>query len=327
MDPLLAAEDSNPLYEAFRRRRRLYRRPWWNSLRPSSWAGTRWLRAPAAVFLFALLIFSGVGCILLLVAAPVFAIARQRIQRRVRAARGLPKTLNSVFSFRGVHADAATDIWMTGCSGRTVAEALYLEAVERDWKVQACYPVLIGVVLVVVCSAVYPVFSSGGLILLAANAAFTWQMILLVTVGVRHHAIIRSVHDRLTAWEAEDFVRSSAVEGVKSAGVMVVIIMAILGVSVGGFFLLVWEYDTGRLTGPLLAATALVANAGLLALARRFASRRMAGLIETTLRRADYAWQRFMMTTVLEDPDGGRWAAAVRNWQKAGATPDAPHAA
>lgn len=116
-DPFLAAEDTNPLLEAFAvRRPRLtdYVMEWFGVL---GWLIVPWL----------------VCCMVAIYAQMSGALTAYYVQQK-KYDNTAPRRLSDIFSHRGVQMQPFEDLWRTPVTGWEVAEALYVERRRRQLK-------------------------------------------------------------------------------------------------------------------------------------------------------------------------------------------------
>ncbi len=147
--PALRAEETNALFQAFRRRRLLYRPGWRARLRSRLHPGTLGLLIPVLVCaialpLLAMLTSIGTGAAetgiagtlscLLAIGVGVATVHLRNARRKQGGDSYLPERVGEVFGVGGYRAQAAVDIWMCGFTGRDVAEAIFLENFERSWR-------------------------------------------------------------------------------------------------------------------------------------------------------------------------------------------------
>jgi len=195
LDPTLAAEDENPVFEAFRRRRTMHGER--GIAGAFSWRTLRLRGGNVAFAIWALVLVSifvqhafDVPNILpyAFLAWGLFAVVRAMIARGERTGGQqtvrLPARLVQVIAApvgRGTRGEI--DLWMAGASGETVAEAFYLELRENAF---------LGVAFVflggaAIASAVYwgavREFRAGGVLLCAAAFWFAWRMCLGMFAG------------------------------------------------------------------------------------------------------------------------------------------------
>ncbi|MBI5154311.1 hypothetical protein HZA57_03655, partial [Candidatus Poribacteria bacterium] len=167
------------LYEAFRRRRLLHsRRVWWSKSGIAS-SVLGW----AAVFgIFGYLVLLVILIKLLGAIAPVIGVAifvgGASLFISGTGIRGpdswvLPRTIREVFVVNATNRNAALDIWMTGATGRDIAEAVYLEVRERQDVVSLVLSSIGAVIILVIYFAVFGAFQPGT-VLLVPVLAWTW---------------------------------------------------------------------------------------------------------------------------------------------------------
>lgn len=150
--PKLQEAETNALFQAFRQRRTVHHK--------SFFAGVGWREFTGAagcavhLFQFVLLLIGLVGFLVLVlyfewilselvivflfIAIPllitaVIPLVRNWLARQTTGGKNskLPRRLADVYTDGGYHERAALDIYMTGSSGRDLAEAVYLEELEK----------------------------------------------------------------------------------------------------------------------------------------------------------------------------------------------------
>jgi hypothetical protein len=193
-DPALAAEDDNPLYEAFRRRRKTH-----GAVGAAALLSLRTMRlrggaAPAVIGMgivgvaFIPMLFGGRS-----LAPVVFITVAVVVIMRAVQARGsssgsdavrLPARLLSVFAQpvgRGTRGEI--DLWMTGASGTTVAEAMYLEMREHALATTVVIMQVIALCVVGMYWKAVGEFRFGGVLLSVSAPWFAWRVGLLFHAG------------------------------------------------------------------------------------------------------------------------------------------------
>ena len=192
-DSVLAAEDSNPLFDAFRRYRELYpaerhRTARWRVWRmPAAFAwiaavGTAWLTMSSrSPFMVPLWLAIGLPPLILLMTSNLLTMAR------VSAMLFQANTQQLDDRRRG----RARDLWLAGISGRMVLEAAYLEAAQRSGRIRAVMALILPAVPLVLGVATVGVSVPGAVIGVCGIGLFVWlarpaffQIELLVRVRV-----------------------------------------------------------------------------------------------------------------------------------------------
>ncbi len=201
LDPSLAAADTNALFEAFRRRRKVHRRGLfdWRAtvhsakslLDPSQGAGSVVL-VLAGMFVGIVVsqltgwsIFFYVG---LAAGWGAGALLRSGRTEVVDTVIRLPNRLSGVLGVGRGKNRGETDIWMTGASGEDVMEALYLEGRESSLVATG---ILFGVLAVAATAVYYRVvmeFRPGGVALVGSMLFLAWRLTLasFVAMGTTH---------------------------------------------------------------------------------------------------------------------------------------------
>lgn len=146
LDPLLAAEDTNPLFEAVRRhelRRRRRFAPGAEQIGEITWfVGVQLGRLMLTVVLLVLTVVT-VG----LTRRWLQQVARELNKPHRLAASLVPARVDRIFGGHRFAEQVAVDLWLAGLTGREVLEALYLEQ-RREWvRTLVVIWTLIGLVL------------------------------------------------------------------------------------------------------------------------------------------------------------------------------------
>ncbi len=136
--PLLRAEETNVLFQIFRRRRELYppsgvakyvRHVY--TLRTIFWG----LSIPLLVFAFIVPApYSRYALIAWFTLLTIVILTGILARVGTRNDSALPTTVTEVFGQHSIAKQAALDLWMTGFRGGDVLQAIYLEAVGARWK-------------------------------------------------------------------------------------------------------------------------------------------------------------------------------------------------
>ncbi len=129
LDPTLECESENEIFQAFENRRQYSRGKFLRKLRASySSMNMAFQMGSAAIVLVALIILVATNCCFALVFFSVaYAILQSKTGQSKVHGNFLPQRLNTVFSPSGFFETAAIDLWMTGCGGKKIFEAMYLE--------------------------------------------------------------------------------------------------------------------------------------------------------------------------------------------------------
>lgn len=193
LDPALAAEDANPLFEAFRARRRLHGAPGFAGL-----LSLRTLRlrvaalSPLAWVAFAaILVGANVAggiwgrrslyfVMILAWVAAMFMRATSRSSAEHGTVR-LPARLAAILLAQGGRGTRGeTDLWMTGAGGSTLAQALYLEIRERSLATTAIIAELVALFAIAAYWKTAPDFRPSGILLSASVLWFAWKVAQLI---------------------------------------------------------------------------------------------------------------------------------------------------
>lgn len=320
LDPLLAAEDTNALYQAFRARRMART----SGIRHSK--SVRMFRLVAVV----LLIIGVSGCIATLVpwfwlralivlggiAAPI---AFVWLQPRSASARHLPHRLSEVFfDIPGPKREAARDVWMTPASPRDVVEALYLEACEGVWGINVAAHVAVGMVGVVMYAMVREeVFTVRATLLLAAFVWFLREFADLSFESSTQRLVL------VAGGAVNRFARATALPRTASTlargvGLAVVLVVAVTTVGAVAFKVLEWTRWNFFLEQAVLHKGSEWYGAFLFcilawAIRRRSSGRNAArsrAMLDRIARRAERYYPLYMSLVVFQDPDARAWADA-----------------
>lgn len=318
LDPLLEAEDTNHLFEAFQRRRTLHRLRFVDLLGQPG-AGTMKEHALDRFKIFGLAVIVTIFTCGIAYPFAVIAASMMNIRSRVSSTR-LPSSLMFVFSTRGFVDGAAMDIVQTGCSGRDVIEAIYLEGRLMQMKLLRWVCIVIAV---------------------GANAAYFWGFraisieavclevsLMVLLVAIYWSSVNRSIGQvainvltpRLIHWAADSPWQGFLHHFRFFAYFIMRLLLRTLLVSVPFvllFFLAKWqgylEYNWlvrhfyvgsyGTRGYSLLAAGTMLFIAGASMLGRRRMRERGIRRVAHCLELADAAFEHFVYTVMLDDPD------------------------
>ncbi|MBX3729378.1 MAG: hypothetical protein KF858_09355 [Candidatus Sumerlaeia bacterium] len=324
-DPVLAAEETNGLFQAFRRRRRVYgrqsgsfgdrllyrmRRNWWAT---ALLAVTVVLTPPLVWFLgpeFLMLAgFPAAVAVVFIVAPP----------GRLEA--NIPPYLFRSFQIGSKARTLATDLWMLGCPAEEITEALYLEMRESHRGTQEfafglavlMYLILAGLLLYF-CSWSCVFFLAAMVLLL--RALLHWGEVSLIDMTLQQ---INRLYDRwMAALDFGGYVRSQ----ISDLAVAAAWILIIGFCGVGGLIAMIAfldSFDVSRwipswlwphLSWTIAAVVTLIAAWITRAWTRR-SQGRLPGLYSHVQRRACFLYNAYMASVVLADPDGLAWARAT----------------
>ncbi|MDK2971292.1 MAG: hypothetical protein PWP23_1047 [Candidatus Sumerlaeota bacterium] len=340
LDPILAAEDSNALFMAFRLRRTEHARSLRTLLR------RRGSIPPMQIFMAlglvgaVIVLFRLVSCCAIPIVAGLAALFARSFQRTRIVGGRLPARLSSVFSTSGYMEEAAIDLWLAGAKGREVLEAIYLERREASKFGATGIVLLLSVLGFGLYLYVAHPWHIGGYVIFASLTCLVAQLVPFTLVSGISSVRTNSLEPRLAAWQAESAWDAGLKAGLRRAGLAVLTIIAtFLSIWVLTFVivLLVRTFSSPFKEVPLPAflsgyaveftialsfgVIALVLKALQGTLRRRFLHR-----LERTLAEADYAFDRFMAAVVVGDPvgaDWARWVYYIRTNQQQ-LVPDAP---
>ncbi len=197
LDPSLDAVETNPLYDAFRRRRTLHGGgpfDWqgiWRSLKSLiDWrqAGPRVL--PVVVGIMAAVAisnFTGWEFSIVFVIAIAWAISAALSGSGKDGSVGvvrLPNRLGGIFSVNRTKGRGETDVWMTGASGEDVLEALYLEGREGNFAISIVLFFGIGGAACLIYFLVLRELRVGGVLMSGAILFLSWRLALWSFLGM-----------------------------------------------------------------------------------------------------------------------------------------------
>ncbi len=193
-DPILAEEDENPLFEAFRRRRLVYPPP----LARRIWTRIRLPMLEGAVNAFILLLafYTAVALppvwILPVIGLALAAgYATRTFGEQSAPPRSLVERIAPVLGHTGNPSQVLYDIALSGASAREMFTALYLERREEHWR-REVLAVAIGTgAVIVVYSFMGEPFSPRGAAILIGVGLMAWKVLEALAV----HAIDRFASD------------------------------------------------------------------------------------------------------------------------------------
>lgn len=317
LDPMLNAEDSNAVFEAFRRRRKVHARGRFLTSLKYSFAGAsvQQLALYGVVIVASVVAFAFLGCC----AIPIVAVALTIIGRsfqRGRVQKGvMPRRLEQVFSVSGFMETQAIDLWLSGATGRDVLEALYLERRERNWLATILVMVLLGMVAVgIYLYLAKPWHIVGAMVVLSIvwiTYELTW-MLLVGGMGTLHENVLKN---RVVSWGSASLVADTVLEILKRLG-WIVVAFVVIGL-VGGLVAFVattiaaHEGGTGEYRDEFVAISILVVLALVLHFIRIPLRNRYLAALLKLMDEGNYAFDRFMAGVVVDDPEGAAWA----NWR------------
>jgi hypothetical protein len=324
-DPVLVAEETNGLFQAFRRRRRVYgresgslggrlllrmRRNWWaTALLAVTVALTPplvWFLGPELLILVA---FPAAVAIVFIVAPP----------GRLEAS--IPPYLFRSFQIGSKARTLATDLWMLGYPAEEVTEALYLEMRESQRGTQE-FALGLAVLMYLILAGLLLYFCSWSCVLFLASVALLlkvllqWGEVSLIDMSLQQ---INRLYDRwMAALDFGGYVRSQ----ISDLAVAAAWILIIGFCGVGGLIAMIAFFDSfdvsqwipnslwPHLGWTITAVVTLIAAWITQAWSRRSRGR-LPGLYAHVQRRACFLYNAYMASVVLADPDGLAWARAT----------------
>ncbi len=317
LDPTLAAEDANRLYNMFRIRRR-----------DGPWSGLRTIVESLGVLVGILAAMIAVALVYRyvtpLVALMVFFVglaapAAWLLAGNLRSRRSaLPRRLWSVFSIRGYEPEGAEQIWLAGATGREIIEAIYLEKREGDTSFYGFLSVLIAALGAGWLASHPKWWPSLGMLIPAmlfllyhlALFLYMWQGLMTKTQKLdRLVSIWRGERRFLRALDRRFWALVAIVPGIWFLQLSYYMLLWLVMCFNHGGLLSQWSIGSADDASRALAAALLMAVcAVILWFIRRALGEAIAVGMEDTLKRADHAFDRFMAGSAQLDVDGYRWA-------------------
>ncbi len=201
LDPLLEAEDTNPLFEAFRVREceHLRRRGWFSwSWRRARRRASAWGRTALNVMLI-LVVFSiltiAVRSVFLVLALVLGISLFSVISRMVHSSGRFPSSSTDLMMNLRRTKQAALDIWLTGITAHEVAVALYLEGRRGEWKVILLVLSAPVTSLLTILFSVRGYHHGWGTLLVAAAVYFLWEAFAILLSGFGGASIQRVLRE------------------------------------------------------------------------------------------------------------------------------------
>lgn len=320
-DRTLLAEDTNALFLAFRERRSFHAPPgafrkladWFSNRSMGQLLGT----IGAVLLAIVLIIAAGVfGAVLV---AFLLSLGAVKARRRKIAGGSMPMRIEHVFSRSGLRLEPAIDLYMTGATGREIAEAIYLEYRERTRRTRFLLGTIVSLPLLLVwLGMVLSTDFEGGAavavsVLMGTITAFVWMLVRLAFASGIKRAHRFMYHTVLKSWDQRTDTGKAMLRDFEQAVVALLLlgvgsIPGLLGCLGIGLFLqeilklgpsIAWNLGAAF----WLATYCLIAEVAY----RRMLPKNIA-LVESIWPEADFAYQNFMSSIVFEDPDGARWA-------------------
>lgn len=326
LDPFLENESDNAIYQAFRLRRVEHTRS----------AGRRLLllirqadfltHLGVSIGFILLLIIAlrkggGFGVWLLVIVGSI--VGRFLRKKRVQSSL-LPRYAQEVFGKMGFHEQATMDLWMTGMTGRELLTAFYLENRERYWK-----SIPIGMILALALAlGLYGYFghpaTAHGITLLVSMCVLGGALIPTLETYVIGSTLRYQILDRIEVWQPRAKIISilqvlskffvlmitalflALLIPALAAWIFPSLVRALRGSSLTLFREIGFHFSHYCIAGILLATAGVM-----LATLPSYRRRALRKLVEG-LGNADWAYNTFMSCVVLSDPDGARWAEAMR---------------
>lgn len=321
--PFLAAEDTNPLFQAFRERRlREKSHPRRFTRRLAAWLQAATVLLLLAIIAVPFVLYLGSARIPLLFPVlyvffflPMGAYLRYVAQRRRVQGASLPMRVRDVY-LGGTWERAATDLYLAGATGRVVAEAMLLEDYEGLPRAAARgSAALCAVTIGVMAWMAFRLGSIGVPPLLTMTAVMILFHALSATV-VRSQVAgsLRMLENLTQSWNEQWSVLPSSSElqsGLRMAILAgtYLLLAAVVGIALvallsphqdGSAFFLHWQHWWGWYS----ATYAILAIAGLLWLFPQLEPV-SAERLEQVLDRADQAFEQFMLDVVLSGSGRG----------------------
>lgn len=239
----------------------------------------------------------------------LWPLARQRMAHRLLTVTKFPLWIDDIFSADGIHLQAATDLWLAGCHGGEIVQAIYADARERTWRFWFAGALIMNLIFLTVFFVnIRLTWMERGL--LAAAFAFTlWQALKAVQAIGIWRTFGRSVTMRFAHWRGEITFMTQLSRGISDALVaggylILMTMMVIYGV---GFFSSLFpmaSFPEGSLAlrpGAVTAALAIIVVGAILGFVSRLMADAVAHAMESYLREAHVRFTEFMVTRVLED--------------------------
>ncbi|MCC6547415.1 hypothetical protein IT570_09630 [Candidatus Sumerlaeota bacterium] len=320
-NPLLAAEDTNHVFEAFLRRRKLHRVRIADRIPPAGRSNHD--GRGKDVFLF-ILIGAALSTVTCFIAYPMIIICGMTINIRARISYNrLPSRLTNVFSFKG-YADApALDLVQAGLKGSTLVEALFLEGCHLHHSVlKYVYGAVAAGVVLFLAYASWPFPPVGWLLLIAAGMT-AWRGWYIITERKAITVARQMILPRLLHWAS-----STPLQGVLTymriaAPRILVSLLFYVVVNLGVIILLIVSMELiGSFTNAhnvrnyetffiILGSVALFAVCALSFVGAGKRAEKARARMDFCLSVADDAFENFVLTRILDDPDARRLAGEL----------------
>lgn len=210
-DRLLAGVEDNPVFDAFRRRREIHRRSWFQ-FRTAAVPGAD-LRGRPSFGERTRIAIDGLGWVLLSLgmAWPAVALASGHINRRGHSlGKGLPGTASEVCSIFGGNRTALTDLYMSGCTGGDIVRAIYGEYLEYAsiWR-RILMGVLIGGMLLLGAGSYFDALVPAHLLTAAVGFACVIAIYRRLPVELLRLAVLHQVEPIVIHWGAESVLEAT----------------------------------------------------------------------------------------------------------------------
>lgn len=318
MDPTLELEDTNPWFEAFRRRRLyLKNRPLLENFGARMGRRAKEILAALGVILVvaSILVFGFLACCLVVFFFLILSFVHEFARKRRLQSGFFPEKLDQAFGKSGFHHQCVHDLWMTGASGRAILQAIYLEGREKHSSFMLMkFLVILGVLLIPFVVYIWQV----GPLAVLLNPVILFGLCVAVVLAMELHiwiwlSTMRSIIvDRLSHivlfWEDKSVAAYSSWRSLLLLAVYIIygvlfVVVELMIWSLIGYFIidpsanLVW-FLVFLNVGGIVACLRIV---------RGFYLRSSLDKLDVLLRRADEAFLYFLVTRVLEDPDIQVW--------------------
>lgn len=307
--PLLATRHENPVHEAFAN--------WRAARRSRGLSGMRWPeihldpRATAWVLgglLAFIVLFKVCSCFAALIFIPILHLIHYRL-RKIRILDGrLPSGVQGVFGARGYREAQAIDLWLTGIKGREIAESIYIDAVGGGLFLYRFFFLVPLVFMGLILYSSHELLHIDAVVMLPMTWLLCVQLYRLLVIGHAEEMLRQRVLGGISTWEGRD---GDIDEAARSASIIVFGLCCIAAY-------VVFAYGISSLVDGVLDPTEVhldqvrrllkfliwiaTPTLALLVLNKLFLAYHKERT-EGFLSRADFAFDLFMRSTVIQDPD------------------------
>ena len=326
-DPLLAAEETNQLFIAFQRRRELHKLRLVDRMLQSGGQGDLGEAAGdrfkiIGYFVLASILTAGIGYYVMII-----PLSFMSLRGRINSSR-LPARLMQVFSLKGYLESAAIDIIQSGCSGRDIIEAIYLEGRQQQARAQAwiCATFFLAALGFLGYLHLFGRMQAVAVVFLASLGVFLWRLYYVLLDASIGGIASMMLLPRLLHWSAASpfagyIAHSKAIRGrillafargVLIAGIPIVMILTMAGPGAVdlGFVVRHLPVRLENLQSFLVytASVMLLVAAATSGLGRARRRERLLERVAFYYTIADEAFEHFVLTVVQGDEDGRRIA-------------------